>query len=1170
MTMGALEPPAEQGAARPGGGGGGAPLAARAAAVLHRGAAGDAGARCATPPEASTRTASAAAAAAAANGVAPAAAGIAVHPLTLAFRSEAMEGDFLRDVANSRWPVLLAVFVFDCLCFTFRFAAKLAGGGEQACAQPMEVVREMGHQLANMAMLYVAIGLLNARARRSGSTAARQEEFLLSAAMAAAISNLLASLRADNASDYVYMSYFLIATTTFLKIRWWVGTALLAVPMAAAHAWHGSPAAATALWAAAHAVPGGVDWGPPSAGSLRWLLTGSAEPVDGDFGGNGGQGGGGILPADAVVHITVAWAVGGLMAYLCDWYRRQMYAHSRLAAAAHEKELAEARARVAAERQLAAAQRQAAQRALSVAREKAANEAKSEFMSLMCHEVRTPLNGCLASAEMLLETPLAEEQRELAKTIRVSGSILLSTVSNFLDFFKLEAGKRLDTVRSEVMLPELVGDVHCIIEAMTGRGGAVALLPPDLSGAPASPVLCDADRLRGVLLNLATNAAKFTRAGHICLRVREVPVDGYPAPPPGYAGITIRPRAPGSARKAGRGVGGNGGVGEDGASSGGSGGGGEAAADAPFDEMAAAGFGPGAVGEGGEEMDPLVAGAARWLRARRRRGGMVRECSFDGVPPAPQPKAAESGDAAAPCIGEGRQPVGAAATAAATPPTAAVSTAAAEAAAAAAAAAAAVAAAAGASIVADGRAQRQPPPAAAGAGAYRSLNSRRRYSGGETVGYSGGETVGGMTRWLLFEVEDTGCGVGPEGLHGLFREYVQGTEADMARPRSKGGTGLGLSICSKQVAVLGGAIGAHSRLGAGSTFWFMVPALVLQGSAGPAAAAGSGGAGTAGIGLAEAAATAAATAMQQHQRLARQAVLLRQQQEQQQQDLPMSLESESGEGSRQQASSSPLQQHSGWQRQQQPHHQHQQQQHHQQQQQQQQQPQLDLGQVGKPPLAMPPCQRTGSFTGLAGTCLSMPCNSTDGGGPVTSSSSSSSGNAGSAAPLLGVCPPQPALAARPMQLQPQQTQAAVRLSTASRPPPDASRLAGLSVLLAEDNAINQLVARKMLTGLGMTVTVAANGAEAVRAVDESAGQPGAGFAVVLMDLLMPVMGGLEATAAIRAAGHSLPIVAMTANAGDRDRVECEAAGMDGFLPKPVLKDQLANAILAVLPPLEAD
>lgn len=146
-----------------------------------------------------------------------------------------------------------------------------------------------------------------------------------------------------------------------------------------------------------------------------------------------------LLPQDAVIHITVAWAVGGLMAYLAEWYRRQVFSSQHLAQAAHEKELLEAQARIRVQRQLAAAQAQAAQRALSVAREKAANEAKSEFMSLMCHEVRTPLNGCLASAEMLLETELAAEQRELANTIRVSGSILLSTVSNFLDFFKVRA-----------------------------------------------------------------------------------------------------------------------------------------------------------------------------------------------------------------------------------------------------------------------------------------------------------------------------------------------------------------------------------------------------------------------------------------------------------------------------------------------------------------------------------------------------------------------------------------------------------------------------------------------------------------------------------------------------------------------------------------------------------
>jgi hypothetical protein len=63
-----------------------------------------------------------------------------------------------------------------------------------------------------------------------------------------------------------------------------------------------------------------------------------------------------LLPMDALVHICVAWAVGGLMAYLNDWYRRQMFANQKLAACAHDKELLEARARIKAQRALAAAQ----------------------------------------------------------------------------------------------------------------------------------------------------------------------------------------------------------------------------------------------------------------------------------------------------------------------------------------------------------------------------------------------------------------------------------------------------------------------------------------------------------------------------------------------------------------------------------------------------------------------------------------------------------------------------------------------------------------------------------------------------------------------------------------------------------------------------------------------
>mgnify|MGYP001806833156 CR=1 FL=1 len=293
----------------------------------------------------------------------------------------------------------------------------------------------------------------------------------------------------------------------------------------------------------------------------------------------------------------------------------------------------------------------------------------------MCHEVRTPLNGCLASAEMLLETPLAAEQRELAATIRVSGSILLSTVSNFLDFFKLEAGKALDIVRTATDLRRLVAEVHCIVEAMVrgcvcvwggglgqgmgsaagssgvggyrgygqggggwryatltrahcaipnlargilswvgpavllgapgrtyvhppsqmhtrtrahanaqvGRGGEVALLEPHLDGPLAAggrPVYCDADRVRGILLNLYTNAAKFTKAGHIQLRVREVPPGYAPEPAPGYSAIVVAPptynhhHLGGGAGGGGGGTSGSGGLGAAGGRGGRGGGGG--------------------------------------------------------------------------------------------------------------------------------------------------------------------------------------------------------------------------------------------------------------------------------------------------------------------------------------------------------------------------------------------------------------------------------------------------------------------------------------------------------------------------------------------------------------------------------------------------------------------
>ena len=123
----------------------------------------------------------------------------------------------------------------------------------------------------------------------------------------------------------------------------------------------------------------------------------------------------------------------------------------------------------------------------------------------------------------------------------------------------------------------------------------------------------------------------------------------------------------------------------------------------------------------------------------------------------------------------------------------------------------------------------------------------------------------------------------------------------------------------------------------------------------------------------------------------------------------------------------------------------------------------------------------------------------------------------------------------------------------------------------------------MLTSLGMECEVASNGLEAVQAVQRAheaqaldpASASGPYYTVILMDMSMPVMGGVDATRAIRkleeAGGFGsnrsplrIPILAMTANASDRDRDECRSAGMDGFLSKPVLKDRLVDAILQVV------
>ena len=130
--------------------------------------------------------------------------------------------------------------------------------------------------------------------------------------------------------------------------------------------------------------------------------------------------------------------------------------------------------------------------------------------------------------------------------------------------------------------------------------------------------------------------------------------------------------------------------------------------------------------------------------------------------------------------------------------------------------------------------------------------------------------------------------------------------------------------------------------------------------------------------------------------------------------------------------------------------------------------------------------------------------------------------------------------------------------------------AALRILVAEDHPVNQEVARQILQRLGHHVVVAVDGHAALAALEQS----GRGaFDLVLMDLQMPVMGGLEATAAIRdaerASGTHLPIVALTGHAMPGDRERYLEAGMDGYVTKPIDAVELARVIDQVVPPAAA-
>jgi signal transduction histidine kinase/CheY-like chemotaxis protein len=166
--------------------------------------------------------------------------------------------------------------------------------------------------------------------------------------------------------------------------------------------------------------------------------------------------------------------------------------------------------------------RVAAERALAEAREKAeaASRAKSRFLAVVSHEVRTPLNGILGMADLLADTPLSSEQQTYVRAVKTSGDALLGLIEEVLDFSKIEAG-RLDLESMPFDLPALITDaVELIAPRAQTKGIEIAA---DIGDDVPRRVAGDAARLRQVLLNLAGNAVKFTDTGGVTVIVEREP-----------------------------------------------------------------------------------------------------------------------------------------------------------------------------------------------------------------------------------------------------------------------------------------------------------------------------------------------------------------------------------------------------------------------------------------------------------------------------------------------------------------------------------------------------------------------------------------------------------------------------------------------------------------------
>ncbi len=361
---------------------------------------------------------------------------------------------------------------------------------------------------------------------------------------------------------------------------------------------------------------------------------------------------------------------------------------------------------------------------------------------------------------------------------------------------------------------------------------------------------------------------------------------------------------------------------------------------------------------------------------------------------------------------------------------------------------------------------------------------------------------------LRFVVRDTGIGIPADKLAVLFRKF---TQVDASTTRRYGGTGLGLAIARTLSRLMGGDIGVESREGEGSVFWFTA-CLRLQAPSAVADADASTGLGSARLLLVDDNATNREIL---NTRLT--AWGLRVLAVANGRDALAALEQAARDGDPYQVAV--LDMHM---------------------------PDMDGAALGRAIRANPLLQATRLvlLTSLGHTP----------GGP---------GTAGFAAQL-----------AKPVRLADlrealQQAMTGAGATTPAEPMPRAVIAGRFShvqarVLIAEDNPVNQMVITGLLRKMGLSAEVVTNGAEATEALARR------DYDLVFMDVQMPVMDGVEATRIVRdpdsaVRNHRVPIIAMTAHAMDEHRSEFMAAGMDGFVGKPVTPQVLVEALETWLP-----